>query len=341
MNDNESIRVKDSQYCLLCGDEGKILYSDQRDRLFGAPGIWSLMQCSRCQLVWLNPQPISDNIGKLYANYFTHKTPNTNRNRNGELRKAVKVSILESRYGYRMDGSNWIIGSFLGRIGPLRELVGGSVRWLEANEKGCLLDVGCGNGAYIDQMRQLGWDVTGVEPDEEAASIAIESGLPVFRGSLMDAKFPTEHFDAITMNHVIEHVANPVELLKECHRVLKLGGRMMVTTPNIKSLGHYVFGEHWRGLEIPRHLTLFSPEALRICAESVGLEISELRTTARIASGMWAASSLIRQDRILPGSSPEETSLWMKIQGLGFLIREHGIFGPRGAGEEIVMTVDR
>lgn len=111
------------------------------------------------------------------------------------------------------------------------------MQWLEANEKGRPLDVGCGNGAYIDQMRQLGWDVVGIEPDGEAASTAMKSGLNVFRGSLEDAKFPAEHFDIVTMNHVIEHVANPAILLKECRRVLKPVGRLVVATTKYQEHG--------------------------------------------------------------------------------------------------------
>ncbi len=61
--------IKEARYCLLCGDEGEILYKGQRDRLFGVPGIWTLMQCPGCQLVWLNPQPTPDDIGKLYEGF--------------------------------------------------------------------------------------------------------------------------------------------------------------------------------------------------------------------------------------------------------------------------------
>ena len=211
------------------------------------------------------------------------------------------------------------------------------MRWLEAHEGGRLLDIGCGNGVYINQMRQLGWDVAGIEPDEEAASMAMKSGLNVFRGSLEDAKFSAEHFDAITMNHVIEHVTNPVKLLKECYGVLKPGGRLVVVTPNIKSLGRRLFNDAWLHWDPPRHLHLFSPNALRACAELAGLEVFELCTTAKSAPWLWAASSLIRRDGVLPGGSPKEIGLWIKIQGLGFLVREHGLFGPLDAGEEIVM----
>lgn len=254
----------------------------------------------------------------------------------------MKASILQSSYGYKTDGSNKVIGSVLSCIGPLRAIVGNSVRWIEAREKGRLLDVGCGNGSYLNQMRQLGWEVKGVEPDGEAVTVARQKfGLEVFHGSLEEARFADKQFDAITMNHVIEHVPDPIGTLHECHRVLKPGGRLVVATPNISSLGHHVFEESWRGLEVPRHQMLFSPYALRACAERAGLDVQILRTTAQSAPWMWAASSLIRRDGALPGGTPTETGLWMRMQGLAFLMQEHGLHGAGEAGEEIVMVAGR
>ena len=342
MNENEGVHVMESRNCLLCESEGSLLYTGLRDRLFGAPGIWTLMKCPRCQLVWLNPQPIPDDVGKLYANYFTHQTFDAKKSSLAGIRKSVKESILRSSYGYQIDGSNKVMGSVLSIIGPLREIVGSSVRWLEAGENKRLLDVGCGNGRFLDQMRQLGWKVAGIEPDGEAVSVAREKfDLDVLLGSLVEARFADGHFDAITMNHVIEHVSDPIELLKECRRVLKPGGKLVVVTPNINSMGYHVFGEYWRGLEVPRHLTLFSPQALRSCAKSAGMDVQDLRTMAKSAPWMWAASSLIRRNAVLPGGSPEKIGASLRLQGLGFMAREHGLFGPRWAGEEIVMVAGR
>lgn len=342
MKDNEGIGVRDAQNCLLCGDEGIILYKDLRDRLFNAPGIWTLLQCPKCQLVWLNPQPSPDNIGKLYANYFTHHKPDSHPKRiGGGVRKFVRESILQSSYGYKISGSNHMVGLIFSRIGPLKEIAGSCVRWLEAREMGRLLDVGCGNGSFLISMKQLGWKVEGVELDGKAVSIARERGLEVFHGSLGEAKFSNNHFDAITMNHVIEHVPDPVELLKECRRVLKPRGKLMVATPNIKSLGHLVFNEDWRGLEVPRHITLFSPQALRTCAERAGMNVESLRTASWSAQWMWSASRLIRKNGMLPGGSPKDISPLMRLQGMAFRMRERGFRGPGEAGEVLVMMARR
>jgi len=184
--------------------------------------------------------------------------------------------------------------------------------------------------------------VAGIEPDWEAVTVAHDKfGLEVVQGSLEEARFPDGHFDAITMNHVIEHVPNPIQVLEECRRVLKPGGKLVVVTPNIKSLGQRVFDDAWLHWDPPRHQHLFSPHALRACSNLAGLDVQILRTTAGGAPWMWAASSLIRRNGVLPGGSPNEISLWMRMQGLAFLAREHGLRGPGEAGEEIVMVAGR
>lgn len=339
MEDNEGIGATDVPYCLLCGSEGKVLYSDLRDRLFGAPGIWTLMQCPKCLLVWLNPQPTPDDIGMLYAQYFTHTTPNSASKNSSALRKLIKASILQSSFGYSVDGSNRMLGSLLSLVGPLKEIVGGGVRWLGNDDKGRLLDVGCGNGGFLNQMRSLGWEVAGVEPDGEAVSVACERyELDVFRGSLEVASFPDGHFDAITINHVIEHVPDPIGLLKECHRVLKPEGKLVVVTPNVNSLGFRQFGEYWRGLEVPRHFHLFSPQTLRACAEAAQVNVYELTTTARSAYSMWSESSLFKHDDVFKGGFPRALSSFCKLNGLFFWAIEYGLSERWGAGEELVMV---
>lgn len=343
MKDNEGVRVTDAPYCLLCGSEGKVLYSDLRDRLFGAPGIWTLMRCPKCQLVWLNPQPTPDDIGKLYAQYFTHTTPNSAPKNSSALRKLIKASILASSFGYNVDGSNRMLGSLLSLAGPLREIVGGGVRWLENDEKGRLLDIGCGNGMFLGQMRELGWEVAGVEPDSDAVSVACERyGLDVFRGSLEEAVFPEGHFDAITMNHVIEHVPDPIGLLRECRRVLKPGGKLVVMTPNIKSIGRLKFDDAWIAWDPPRHLNLFSQQTLRTCAEAARLDVQELWTTAKSGYWTWATSSIIRRDGALAGCNlPRAIGPSLRLQGLCFYAIEHILSGRYEAGEELVMVARR
>lgn len=341
---NEGIRAEERPLCLLCDSKGTALYPDLRDCLFAVPGTWTLLRCSKCGLVWLNPQPIPEDIGKLYCNYFTHDpSPETHRTEVAKSwREVVKLSMLNAAFGYKNDRANKPLGWLVSRLGLLRDIAGGAVMWLNGSRPGKLLDVGCGNGRFLATMQELGWEVIGVESDGQAAKVAREQfGLHVHEGVLEEIAFPGDTFDAITMSHVVEHLPDPIGTLKECRRVLRKDGRLVVTVPNIASLGHRLYREAWRGLEVPRHLFLFSPTVLRACVKDAGLQVLELRTTARSARWMWAASRLIRRNGTLPGGLLLEGRLGLKFAGLVFQAVEHGLCWATDAGEEIVMIADK
>lgn len=218
---NEGVCCEEIRTCPLCGLEGLTFYSNLRDRSSHTPGVWNLLRCPACGLVWLNPRPVLEDIGKLYFNYTTHTLRNCTSGR-ARIKKMVNNSILSSAFGYQglIESSNWILGRMLARIGLLKDIVGMSIMFLEQKE-GKLLDVGCGNGQFLVQMRDLGWQVMGVEPDAKAAEIAQKHfGLNVFVGSLEAARFPENTVDVITMHHVIEHVPDPIRLLLECRHIL-------------------------------------------------------------------------------------------------------------------------
>jgi hypothetical protein len=99
MKMNKGIQVKEAESCLLCSNEWASLYHGLRDRLFGAPGTWTLMRCPKCSLVWLNPHPVTEDIGKLYENYSTHYIVN-HVPRFASVRKAIRDSVLASSLGY-------------------------------------------------------------------------------------------------------------------------------------------------------------------------------------------------------------------------------------------------
>jgi len=261
MRSNEGISVQDAPTCLLCQKDGCLLYADQRDYLFSAPGLWSLYQCPACGLIWMNPRPLAEDVGKLYHNYYTHHVQDRKRWTSSVL-EFMNVSILKASFGYADPNGAGRFEQAAGRLfslmAPLREIVFLRIRMLRGEKRGRLLDVGCGNGNYLDRMKKLGWDVFGVEPDELAVKEARDVyGLPIHAGSLDSAHFPDAYFDAVTLHHVIEHILDPIGLLKECRRVLKPQGKIFVITPNIDSLGHKTFTQSWRGLEIAFHFQIF------------------------------------------------------------------------------------
>jgi len=210
---------------------------------------------------------------------------------------------------------------------------------LAARKGGKLLDVGCGNGRFLAWMRDLGWEVMGVEPDPRAGKVAFEKfGLDICQCTLEEAHFPGNSFDAITLHHVIEHLPNPITTLSECRRVLRDNGQISVVTPNTESLGHGTFGRSWLLLDPPRHLYLFSPRTLRLCVQQAGLTIMQLRTVTRGAGGIWVTSRLIRRKGWLSGGWPTKINWKLRLQELMFRVLEQGLCLMKELGEEIFMV---
>jgi SAM-dependent methyltransferase len=135
---------------------------------------------------------------------------------------------------------------------------------------GRLLDIGCGNGSFLSEANRLGWSATGIEIDPRAVRAGRTAGLDIREGGLPDTRLPGEHFDAVTLSHVIEHVHDPLAALAEVGRLLKPGGQVSLATPNLDSTGSSVFKQRWRGLEAPRHLVLFNPAALEAAVRAAG-----------------------------------------------------------------------
>ncbi|HUJ78825.1 MAG TPA: class I SAM-dependent methyltransferase [Nitrospiria bacterium] len=159
---------------------------------------------------------------------------------------------------------------------------------------GLLIDIGCGNGSYLARMKDLGWKVLGIEPDPASAQIAKNKGIPVFSGSLEEAHLPEAIADYITMTHVIEHLPDPRSTLRECYRLLKPGGKVVVFTPNVDSLGHRLFRQAWMALDPPRHLMIFSVLSIDKLFRTVFSRV-DVGTSSHFAREHYDASAVISQ----------------------------------------------
>jgi 2-polyprenyl-3-methyl-5-hydroxy-6-metoxy-1,4-benzoquinol methylase len=263
------------------------LYVALTDWLFGVPGSWGIRSCSACGLAWPDPLPAPEDIPKLYARYYTHNSaPETWLAR---LREATSRFVF-ARMGYSVQLAEGVLPRMLSYVPSIARAARLDLMGLAPSPAGTVLDVGCGSGDFIARMRSLGWSVSGVDPDPAAATGARNRGLQVFCGTIADVP-GNMLYDVITLNHVVEHVADPVDLLRECRKRLRPDtGTIIITTPNIKSLGHRWFKGYWRGLEVPRHLVLFSPGALSACATRAGLGVRTLRTETRIARMIYSPS---------------------------------------------------
>lgn len=289
-------RTRAVHECPLCGNLGVLHYDLLRDRSFGVPGSWGARLCKNheCGLLWLDPAPIDEDLPDIYANYYTHEDPRPiPTTAVHKIFALVRRGYLTRRFGY-VPGPHPTLERTLAPLIHLfpgrREQVHHLVMHLAARPGGMILDVGCGRGHTVAALRELGWLAHGVDMDEAAVERARLAGLDVRKGTLHSSRYPDGAFDAVTLSHVIEHVSDTVELLREARRVVAPSGTLVVVTPNHKSLGHRLFTDRWRGLEPPRHLQVFSRSSLARAATAAGWTHFQIWSNARLARMIWRES---------------------------------------------------
>jgi 2-polyprenyl-3-methyl-5-hydroxy-6-metoxy-1,4-benzoquinol methylase len=144
-----------------------------------------------------------------------------------------------------------------------------------------LLDFGCGAGDFLVQMKARGWNVVGLDWADAAIEHARARGVDAHVGTLPNRRWVTECYEAITMRQSLEHVHHPLHVLQAAYRLLTPGGRLIVTVPNFDSLAARWFGPYWYGLDVPRHLTHFTPATLRAMLAEAGFADVALRQERR------------------------------------------------------------
>jgi len=253
--------------CPVCGDaERTLLHDGLYDRLFGAPGLWTMYRCRGCSSGYLDPRPNRETVGLAYANYVTHDPQRPAPTRAIKLaRLKVRNGYLNRKYGYR-ESPSLSYGYWIMRMMPLpiRGEWDHRARHLHipAAESNRLLDVGCGNGAFLRDARSAGWEVHGTDLDRIAVETARQSGIPVWLGPYDSAPFESASFDVVTAHQVIEHVPDPFAFLRTLHGWLKPGGLLWIGTPNLDCPIHERFGEFYGNLHPPQHTVVLNQKSL-------------------------------------------------------------------------------
>lgn len=287
--------------CPVCGSESRtLLYSNLKDHLFGVSGLWSMFRCSQCRCGYLSPRFSIDNISQAYNSYYTHATPKDTLNLHPVGWKKVWLKLrngyFASQYGWQFPLKS-SYGRFVIPFLPGRQIkCGNMARYLSMPKLNArLLDIGCGAGVFLRFAAHGGWLAEGLEPDENAAKAARSCGLTIQVGGLPETNYDENYFDAVTLNHVIEHLHDPIKGMQEVFRILCPGGLAVVSTPNLDSLTHKIYGRNWRGLEPPRHLVLFNGQSLQDMCERVGFEVQGLMPASPTARYyLWASEAIKR-----------------------------------------------
>jgi SAM-dependent methyltransferase len=241
------------QSCPLCGHVVFRRVVDARDRHYGNPGTFPVVECELCGLWFLNPMPTIKYLEGAYpADYYSYSTPDAD-HRNSGLKK-LKNSIRK------------VIGFTSGWTGDPK-----------MKSPGRVLDVGCGAGDFLLQMRDKGWEVHGVELSADAAQRGREKGLDIFGGTIETARYPEGAFDYVRSNHSFEHIHNPREVLHEIHRIIKPSGLLFIGVPNVSGLMSRVFGTYWWYLGAPVHTFGYNPGTLTKLLAQEGFRVTRVQ----------------------------------------------------------------
>jgi len=210
--------------------------------------------CTNCRCLYINPLPQEQEMEKFYPeNYWWRSSP-------------ALLTRLEGLY----------------RRIALRDHVAFITRassGLQQNRPVRLLDVGCGSGTLLGLLRRKGFDVIGFDASHEAAAVAKAShNVNVVTGwRLQDGNFADSAFDVVSLFHVVEHVAEPRELLLEVRRLLHSRGKVILQVPNIESWQFKVCGIRWHGLDVPRHVINYSTRSVQRLLSDSGFRVCRTR----------------------------------------------------------------
>jgi len=238
--------MTDRPGCPSCGSAAAIALHEVRDHSVSGE-FFHLVRCGNCGLIRTADAPPREAIGPYY-------------------RSEAYVSHTDSARGL----VNWLYHrvrrfTVAGKRRMAERVVGG--------RRGRVLDYGCGTGAFLGAMRDAGWDVTGLEPDDTArANAARLHGLDLSPPEAL-ADLPDGRFDVVTLWHVLEHVHDLQDTLAHLSRVLAPGGRLFIAVPNPLSLDAVHYGTAWAAWDVPRHLWHFTPSALQGLLARHGLRV--------------------------------------------------------------------
>lgn len=229
--------------CNLCNrPDVKLLFEDIRkfDRSY------NVYQCPHCDTAVTVPFPDKEELNRLYSsdNYRAH-----------DRRFIYPVELFVKHFNSS-------------RLRSIERIC----------KKGRMLDIGCGRGLALHMAREKGWETFGLEFSDDSAFHAKNIlDLDVRTGGLPEAGFEHNSFDVITIWQVLEHMEKPEQTLRECYRLLKTGGVLVMSVPNRESLQARFSGRHWFHLDVPYHLYHFSAEGIKGLLERLSFRVG--RTT--------------------------------------------------------------
>lgn len=234
--------------CPGCGEIAVRTLFRGRDRLYHTTDKeFLLVECKACRLIRLEPQPSLKELAQYYPAEYWYEP------------QADTASRIEEAY----------------RRFVLRDHLNFVLRATEnSGENALLVDVGCGGGLLLRMLRDRGLPVLGLETSHAAATTAWKrNGVAVVCGDLSRSPIERGTCGVVTMFHVLEHLHDPVSYLRSARDLLLPNGRLVIQVPNASSWQFLMFGEHWNGVDVPRHLVNYRQRDLEHLLGYCGFEV--------------------------------------------------------------------
>ena len=232
--------------CPWCGSDKAQINLWLKDEFLSKED-FHICECLSCGLLYTMPRPSKDKIGDYYKSeeYYSHQE-----NKKGFIPKiyeSVKKVNLKHKYKLSTEGI----------------------------ETGNMMDIGCGVGDFIHTAEEKGWQCVGVEPSDNAKTIAkTRVKADIIRSEELE-NLPDGSFDLITMWHVLEHVDELKWQVTQLQRLIKSNGRIIIAVPNYKSYDGQYYKEHWAAYDVPRHLNHFNKQTITKIFKASGLELKK------------------------------------------------------------------
>jgi SAM-dependent methyltransferase len=243
--------------CPLCGnDHAEVIITGVRCHYPEIPGEYQFVRCRSCGMHYQNPRLDEETLGQAYQTIQAHQPPQESpaaRPKSGLRRVLQKV--------WQNLNDPWPVLAFL--------------------QQGPVLDVGCNYGQFLQVLREKGWDCEGLEFNPHAVEQCRSLGFPVVQGDIRSAELSPNHYGSIVLMHTLEHLPDPVQVVKKLKTWLQPGGRILIVVPYIQSPMRRKFGACWHGWDPPFHLTHYDIPTMRKIAEQTGMlhERAILRTS--------------------------------------------------------------
>jgi SAM-dependent methyltransferase len=291
--------------CDVCGARDAQVLRAVRDDLHDLPGEFEYVVCRRCGLIYLSPRPSRQAVLDYYPEgYDCHQPPLA----------STRSRILKWAQRRNLAGRRRLV---LKQSGLRR---------------GRILDIGCGSGRFLEEMREAGWTTVGIEPVASIAELArTQALLDVRVGTTETASLGGASFDVVSYWDVLEHTPSPTEELARAKALLVHHGLLVVSLPNWEGFDRALFRQHWHGFDAPRHLFIFPRVVLARMLREAGFDVVAVGSTN---SGYYAlVQSIYRLLKAIAPRYARTAYRLLRIPGPRFILEPVlGLLAALGRG---------